>query len=430
MTDVEASPGIKKVFWQDIRSTVSKKNPKLAQLIDALNPDNSYCFYLCNYHYGERLFVNGQLYLPGNIERASFPEDLNYSYFPLGLILDKSIEVYINSSSSMLPIRAVSSGEILGLWETLQPNINHGLRCNWNICSGARSSFMLPKVTDANSHVKLRRSYGIKTSVPKNVSQHWQIFKEIVESKSAACDWGCQLLFFNAKWLEPRNDVHWERFHSYLYKDAWRQTLAYRNKEVLNYYWEELAIALSQKNLKPKPHLIDTFKHIFCLALGYSPGFRPADSSTEVALPVKTIQKAYIEAYGLKNYIPTIMQPQHYDITQSNKPIYYSMQSPTLIETYPKPKIVNSILSDLRELKNLMRVVSEQLHLEDTMIYRIFNTIQIDYFHTEVDELDGIRPSADIAREDEAFLECDFGGERIFSDNSPFMRGCIRIKKA
>jgi len=49
---------------------------------------------------------------------------------------------------------------------------------------------------------------------------------------------------------------------------------------------------------------------------------------TSEALPLDILQKVFVESYGLKKYIPTIMQPAHFYFEMINYP-FYSLQNPS-----------------------------------------------------------------------------------------------------
>ena len=71
------------------------------------------------------------------------------------------------------------------------------------------------------------------------------------------------------------------------------------------------------------------------IGLGSAVGFRPA--TDESLAPVKLIQEAYVERYGLKKYAPTIMIPHHFNMhSEKEPPVYYSLQLPTTMTFSPK----------------------------------------------------------------------------------------------
>ena len=69
-----------------------------------------------------------------------------------------------------------------------------------------------------------------------------------------------------------------------------------------------------KNNLKPNPYLVDTAKYLISVAIGQAVGFSPCIN--EETLPLKIIQKAFVETYKLKKYYPTIIR------------LYLSMQVP------------------------------------------------------------------------------------------------------
>jgi len=97
----------KEITWDKIRDKVIAINPTLAEIIDEFNPTSEHTLILTSYPYGTTIFDKGALYVPtdqgqlSTLDDSSTPailrEKLSYSSFPLALILDKCIEVYIET---------------------------------------------------------------------------------------------------------------------------------------------------------------------------------------------------------------------------------------------------------------------------------------------------------------------------------------------
>jgi len=177
---------IKKVTWEMIRKDFKKANPELGKIIDELNPDSSYTFYDASYPFGSEPLINGHIHIPDNkgglhplnssfVDRKT-KSDLSYNLGtnPVSLILDRSFEIFMIFEQYTVPLYGlIPSGKIISTWRVLKPGTSNAATFLWNMTSGARSMFMLPKLTEAAKHERLvsaprTPSYKSKKSVRKS----------------------------------------------------------------------------------------------------------------------------------------------------------------------------------------------------------------------------------------------------------------------
>jgi len=226
-------------------------------------------------------------------------------------------------------------------------------------------------------------------------------------------------------------DKAWMELKLYLHETAWRRFEYERNRI---YYDITFSMIQAKYNLKPNPYLADTARHLFATAIGAAPGYVPARD--EAALPLNLIQKAFIESYGLKKYIPTIMHPVHFDFDKTTLPVYYSLQHPSTYVFSPKSRTVTSTISEIHELEYIMSVFCKELSSEkdicaDTIIGKIAKSVIFDYFHNKPDRQRIIKQSRVIATMDPRFGSQPMKGKKsaaVFAADAPFVRGCVSIR--
>jgi hypothetical protein len=226
------------------------------------------------------------------------------------------------------------------------------------------------------------------------------------------------------------NNPAWFELKQYLHELAWNHYEYERNR--IHY---DIAFAMIQKkrNLKPNPYLADTAKHLFSTAIGAVPGYSPAVN--EHALPLKTIQKVFVESYGLKKYLPTIMQPMHYNFDESLFPIYYSLQLASSDVFSPKSREVSSTLFEMRELEHIIRIFVDELVkpnalCNDTVLGNAAQKIRFDLYHNKVDRHRVVRLSSELPSVDSRFTNEAIlvkNDQALFACDAPFVRGCVRI---
>jgi len=418
---------IEELTWDKAREFVLKSDPDLAAIIDDVNPSAKYTFFKARYSYGTKILNQGVLHLP-TISGDTLPlndpkvpnyisKNLGYRVVPLGLILTKSVEVYFETEDRIMPSKLFHNGTMFGLWEAFDPPPTKFVRNVWNLSAGARTVFMLPKISDNVSHTRIKRHYNIEGYAPKSLLEHNKIFIEITHSAKTENKWYCDILFFSKKWVENfEQNVRCLKLHKYWLHKAWRQSFNCRNNMNYDVAWEDFAKALTRKNWMPKPYTINTLKHVLTISEGIYPGFRPAGAN-EDAMPLRLIQDAYIYHYQLKNYAPIIMYPDH--LSDPEIPVYYSLALPTLLEYGVRPRNVPRLMDETRELRMVLKVLMDSLPN---------NNVSFEFFHYDNDKFGEIIDPAKMPEQDpNLMLFPPEYGERTFANTSRFLKGCIRI---
>ena len=434
--------GIQKISWKDLSASVAIINPRLATVIDKINPDDSMFLYKVSYPFGATIVEDGLFYVPlasgklvpiNDSEVASeVQNNLQYAEtgLPAGILLKNSYEVFIRSGENLLPVVTASPGSILALWKQLDHKpAFHPIKI-FSITAGARNLFMLPNIGEAMSHHNLKRDYNVHQQPPKHLLDQWSIFKSIAEHERS--NWRLELILFPGIWLEKAKfDPAWHDLYLLFLEDAWL-TSSYERNQI--FYEFALSLAQEQRNLKPNPYLLDTTQHLLSLALGSMPGFKPA--TNELMGPIQLIQEAYASSYGLKKYVPTMMHPAHFNLLDpSADPVYYSLQLPTTISFSPRSRQLFSTLFDLRELRYILNIFIEEIAknrvgLDGTIVSEIPKLVDFDFFHSKPDQHNEIHLSPAMMDGD-AFLASALhkGKTSEFASNAAFLRGCVRIRR-
>ncbi|OGT06891.1 MAG: hypothetical protein A2103_05380 [Gammaproteobacteria bacterium GWF2_41_13] len=441
---------IHRLTWKEARSDIFKVQPDLCKIIDKINPGNDFLLFKTSYPFGAKIVRSGLLCLPAPdgkvmpINSSSIPNELKNNLsrrsVPISIVLKNCSEVHYEMSDRIICLNLFKPGFILGLWENLDPPQSYYVKCIWSVVSGARSLFLLPKMTDASSHKELRKKYGIRSQIPKGLVDQWQIFTEIANSRAFDKQWSSEFLFFSDKWMDTAikdKSLEWKAFYNYMLRNGWDQSQYWRNKVTFDIVWELFINQLIAQNLKPNPYLVHIVKHIILVGTGVLPAFSAA--TNDEAAPISELQKVLIEDYKLRDYIPTFMQPAMFDLNAEAPPfVYYSLQQPTLLETSLVSHQLQSVLKAMPEIAYLvdtfnLEVEDQEIKAENTPIETFAKRAVCNYFHHEADgHIDGVRSTSEMPQEDSALLEmpANYKG-RIFAENSRFIKGCIRfsIKK-
>lgn len=425
------------VVWKDVRDDVFKVNEELGNIIDAISPGNDYKFIKASYLYGDVFVKHGEAQFSVNNDLVplshhtvdkEIQKELFYSPMPLFLILEKSNEFFFNTGKRVVPVNLFNKGSLSGIYEAMDYMMGRKPEPIWNFSAGSRSIFMLPKITDKLGFKKLYTAYNIPGTTRINkLSDHWETFRHIAQSKNFTQNWQSSILFFGGKWLDNKNNSkEWGKFRDYLFHIIWDQANYAIDKVKFNVNWESFAEAISLRRLQPKPYLVDQMRHLLSIVARNFPAFAVMDNSQEAA-PTDLLQNVFVENYGLKRYLPTLMyacMPQSSVI----KPryVYYSLSMPTVLEGSPLKKTTSTIVNDLREIKVLIETLKNHHAFKEN---KVIQNAVIDYFHYEKDMCGQIKASDSMPIEDDSFLkDQNIFPSRSFCATSPFFSGCVRIK--
>lgn len=427
--------------WQEARKEILPLNKKLCEIIDSIGPESHHTLYKIKYRFGDEILRKASFYLPTETNQLlpldnpqisqKIKNDLGYNFKanPVGLLIKNSVELFINPDSQIIPYAIFSLGEVFGTYRILDAEVSH---CPstflWGMTAGARSIFMLPKISEAVSHNYLNKKFQLKLEKPNCLVDQWEVFRQLAGHPELGEPWEVEFLFFSKAWFDNIHDPAWEKLKLYLVTSAFQKSSYQRNEYVWNFVF-----SLTQKNrgLKVPAYISNITKHLLSLSVDAFPGFRPALNDS--LAPIQKLQSIYIQHYGLKSHLPIIMQPDYFSNKKS--PIYYSLQYPTTMEFIPKTSMRNSILTDEYHVHSLLKKImeeikSEKLNISDIPLRKIPEEVNFDFFHNNVESYKDIKESKDIHLEDSAFISAyRYIEDRTFPKNSSFLNGCVRISQ-
>lgn len=430
--------------WSQIKESVKAINPSLYKKIQVVNPSDKLPLYAVSYPFGEKILENGQLYLPNSENEVVHVNDssidieiynnLKYSRegLPAGIVLENSYELFIHNGKQIFPILIAEPGALISLWRHMEETPFHPTKF-FSANSGARTLFMLPNIGDFVSHHNLKRDYKFKHPAPKNLTEHWRVFKSIYDHSDSA--WNVKVLFFSQAWIDKiLHDESWQSLKLYFLENCWNSCAYERNRVFYDYAF---SCVQQNNNLKPNPYLADTLRHLLMIALGHVPGFAAATSTS--CGPIDLFQKAYMESYGLTKYAPTIFQPTYFKLSEENpQPVYYSLQLPTTLEFSPKSRQTSNVLLALQELFDIVKIFlsdirNNKIALNDTILGKVAKEVSFDFFHNKTSETynDEIFDTSGLPEVD-PYLSKILTPKKAqeISTSGSFLRGCVIIKKS
>lgn len=429
--------------WSEARPEIQKFNPTLAKLIDELDPGEDHFFLKATYPFGGSALEKANLVLPNDKDGTLVPitdssvsnkvkEAIGYNLNsnPVSIILKNTFEVYLPLPDRTIPLNGLMQpGTTFGTFRILNPDGSQQPKFLWNMTAGARSMFMLPRITETKKHMHLKKKYGLTADKPASLINHWEIFKQLSRYSDFPQPWDAEILFFSKKWFEHQDDPKWFGFYYYFHRSVWSGTEFVRNQPIWNLIF---SLILQDYETRPSAYITDTTKYLMHVAIGAQPGFAPA--SNNLAGPIEGLQEIYSEDYELKNYPPIIMVPERFNMLDATtSPVYYSLQFPTAIEFGKSSRLRPSLIHDLHDIRALMMryekdLLADKYQVENTPIYDLFKKVKFDYFHNHVELHTGMRNSSEMAKEDPNLLTTVNGRRyKEFPDMCSFVKGCVRL---
>jgi hypothetical protein len=413
--------------WSNLRSEIAAINPELAAIIDSVHPKAKHKLYIIEYPYGEMVFNDGDLNILNTSDEVK--EALNYRVIPLGMVLEKSLEVHVNEEQRTVPLTVLNEGAIFGIWELFDPKASYFVKSAWSVSSGARSIFLLPPIANKDSFLRLKKEFNV-SNPPNKIKDHWELFKQIAKSSSSANAWHSKVLFFSREWIKDiENNVEWKELKLYLYQQAWKQSMYWRFSSTMNLIWQFFTQHLCDINLKFNPSSLETLKHIVTIGIGELPAFS-ANISQELCAPVSLLQKAFLDIYKL-DYVPTIMAAAHLSNKQAESR-YCSCNFPTFIETSYINGGIRNALANIKEIHDIFTefkksILAGKTKIHNTPIRALINNASFDFIHTHYD--DTLTLSTKLPDQDRCLLDMPSGYTRKeFCSGSNFFKGCVRVK--
>lgn len=437
---------IEKIYWQEARELIKPLNPQFVDTVDAIGPSKEFYFYRTQFRFGDEVLKQGTFHLPtksGGLvpltDEGVPPEiqkDLNYNLNanPALIPLNNSMELFVKFDDRIIPYALISPGALFGFSRVLDldkvKTNSYAAMSIWDMTAGARSLFMLAKISDTQGHNRLKKCYLLQQERPGSLRDHWYIFREISQRQPLDQQWSCDMLLLPARWIDALENQDWIKLKCLLLVANRRAHEFWHNNFVWNLTFSHIQLAIQ---IKCSPHITDTIKHLFNIATGTAPGFTMADN--EKLAPIKLIEDAYLHEYGLKNYAPILMQPEHFQLNKTPS-IYYSLQHPTLMEFSPKTSDSTSTMTDLYEIKNILEryqtaLKQEKFNLRESLLETIANATDYAFFHSNTSAYAGIEETMEIPNQNERFAKMLArypSQNRDFPKNSTFLRGCIEIR--
>ena len=433
---------IEAITWQDIREQVKKTAPDLFNVIERLDPNNSYKLYKMRYPYGapiigqEGIFnipVKDEYLLPINSKDipSSIIEQIGYNQLslPLCLVLRGQVHLFSETDENAINTEGLySAGNILALRDVMDTELSYYARCFWKLTAGVRTPVMLPSIADNASFMRLKRYFNLKLNKPENQEDHWRLFVNLASNKHFPEKWHTELLVFSAKWLERSDDNAWKQFRLCLLERSWKRSAYARNIATMNQIWDQFISGI--RNKKTNNFVLNRVRYIIEASLNQAIVYVPFDNNVNAG-PFKSLINVFLDIYGLKKHAPIIMVPELYNENE-HRPSYIPIQMPGLHYAKMRSETSGSIISDTRDVKYFLNqfihlITQEDISLTDTAFAKLLN-INYSFYHADKDKYGELIPSS-LALEDDPVMKKwrKHPTNYEIAYKNEFMRACVKM---
>jgi hypothetical protein len=341
-------PISKLTFWSSIKSKVKALNPAFYNALEACSPGDNLPLLTVQYPYGFKLSDDKGFYLPEGYD--DFLEGDGFDKkAPLTFVLDKEIEYYFNTSQNHIQWRIYKAGDYFPITvnSELDGDDRFYPKSIFTVTSGIRDVTLLSLHGTTKDFYSIRRKYEIPVELsPSKPLNHFHIFKKIIEKENIK--WYSTVLLFSKEWQHKiYNEPSWWPFREYLMSNASRINSFQRSIFYLDQAIHDITRSMDYK-FRPFTH--EAIRQLIFIAVGQSPGFRPATS--DEGFPVDEVSQALKQSSKELLNHPIIMQASTMDRDTRKKFIYSSItyNTSTRYESSVKPNLyLNEIIEHLNE---------------------------------------------------------------------------------
>jgi hypothetical protein len=433
--------------WKDVKQKVIELNPFIGNEMDQIPGVDDFKVLRVRYPYGMDIVKAGEFCINYDGQCAYFDSDKTpqnirdmFDYFwmgiPFGMVTHNAFEAHIQLPSHIVPLRLLNPGKTFSLLTIFEdPSKVHYLQNSQNVMAGCRSLVMLPKISDKVYSERLTRKYGVHQHLnPKSLTNHWELFTELLASPQFECDWYCEVIFFSKEFVKAIEGM--SEFKERLLKFIWQFTAFERNQFTYEMIWslfEEANLDLATRN---SIRVVETVKHIIRMCMSeYPPGFVPAIDNS--AGPVSQLMETFDQVYRMRYFYPIMLQLASYN---GKTPLYYSLNKPAFFHAIPEKAAVTQGIADTLAIKQVFELFRQKvLHnklpisLEGTALYEMLEKTEFDFYHTVADS-DKLKTDAtQLMAEDPRFMQAakliNYDRDILRTpEKAIFFNGCIRIR--
>jgi hypothetical protein len=330
-----------------------------------------------------------------------------------------------------VPLRILDSGELFGVFETLDYILGATQQPpQYSVSAGARSVWVLAPLGDNRLPRLLRETAGVDVDWDKNES-HWSLIQKVAKEHSK---WKVSTIIFAEPFIRLLKSSQGGDFtlRQMILEAGWKQSSALRHSAAKNAQLRAWFLDGPAKTI-PMPfgelYQFATICHLLSIAEGDYPAYQALGISKQALGPFTAFEGLLNEALSaLKikvpsapRYYPIVMQPGH--LTDTHSTGYYSFRCPSLL---------GSNIPDIANFSDTPGPISKTIQslCESKSGFSI--DLQKTHFYSQAGRFDLNRPDSKFPWK-ELYSHLPEGApvsrKNLFTD-SPFMVAGVRLVRA
>lgn len=330
---------ISKISWNDVGDRVKQSNEPLYDIIDSNKKLRSHDFEIFRYKYGEVVGDENFFYAPK-------PSMSKYTKIPFSLVLTNYFEMPINLAGCSIPWKIYKPGDVFPYTRFIPTNQIYEPSNCLSLRSGTNNAFMLiNKIADKKWHNLLCKRYNIDSLPPKSFSDHFNIFKALVDSTNN--QWRAELLIFPETFFQEASHNH--DFKELIFNLSHKDKLFRRNIFAYEILLHKLFMKMGNIT---SAFVRDCIKHILYVGCGDLPAYFPTEN--EEYAPISFLTEAYIEGFKSKS-CPIVMVPDFLKPYTNSNNAYFSLNNLDYIfkpeKISSQAQIIRNIISGFKQIK-------------------------------------------------------------------------------
>ena len=410
--------------WAEIKSEIKKINAPFYKIVETINPSNDFRLDLVEYCYGDVISDSKHFFMPST---TGGHHQLSANEFPLSMVFEKNLELFLETATNVIPWRILSPGKILPLTKETHVKGEHNFYPNsvLTLTSGIRNVFALPLYAKSEYYQTLQKNYAIDKNIdPAALLNHHDILTTI--NKKENTNWRSKLLLFDKSWRDAiKHNKQWLNLRIFLYEEALKLNSCKRNSLFLNYAMREI---YKKGAFKYKPYTEDMIKQILYVAVGDLPGFAPAIDNNY--LPAELFSEVFINKYKGMN-TPVIMHAKV--MNGINDKIYLSITHNTSSLSDKKTFKPTDYANEIQKYFNLyIKNFSTNQITKDTIYGELHNRLETIFFSEKGNEAKKIKSSAFLKNHDLRIMALHekFQAKTPYGvpERSPFLKAMVSLE--
>ncbi len=395
-----------KTSWNEVSTQVKSINSLLHEVIDSDPNLKNQDLEIYQYQYGDTVGDEHFFYGPSNSAIKS-------KTIPFCMVLNNYFEMPIKLVDCLMPWKMYKPGDVFPYTRFIPNNKNYEPSNCLSLIAGVKNAFFLiNKIADKKLHQNLCKEYGINVPPPKGLQEHFNVFKELVNSHKP--EWTADLLVFSENFFNIASKNH--DFKEIIFNISHNDKLFRRNI----YAYEILLHKLFMQTKEISSSFArDCIKHILYVGCGDLPAYFPSEN--EQYGPINFLTEAYIEGFK-SDSCPIFMAPDFFEPFKNVNHAYFSLNN---LDYLFKPEKISSQAKIIKSINSGYSLITDKILKSEFSEKSIFMKTAKKMVISSI--IKGDNEFQKVTQDDKVFTKICDKYKLPFPENSIYLSSCISL---